>query len=163
MTTLSKIRNLHLDGVRYNDPWLIQILHDLGVQVDAEIDKMAIRRLIMGEKLTPIAAPAPRMVISNIEIPINSDSSTSIEGFSSSINAELAMEIEAKGISQNDVNSVMIDVCERNHHPVYFVEYQRLETPEELSVRTRHQNVFNRLLSLIDDIYVKVEEKLRQS
>lgn len=151
------MRNLHRESIYYNTPWFIALLHDLGIKVDAERDRLALRRFILGEKLTPVTAPERRQVKCSVVIPAFHTEASSIDAFFTSAKEDMIQKLKAKGIDPEVNDIVNVDYFEQDGASQCEVDYMRPENDSELAKRQHFVDTFNTILKHKDDIYLRID------
>jgi len=154
------MRNLHLDGVRYNTPWLINIFAEFGINVKPKRDERAIRRFLMGQLMVPVKQPKRSLVHRTIELPDTFDCASSVAGFFDGAKKAFESVLSKKGIAIETITSVAH--CDGNCGESSTIEvvYMDNETDQELALRQSFCDVFNSMLENADAIYKRVDEEL---
>ena len=135
------VRNLHRENIQgekiyYNSPKFIGVLASLGIEVECERDKQAIKRFIMGEKLTPIAYPIRASVTRHKSVDVDIDHS---------VVSDLE---EIKNVINGFDNITKVESI-----VTVFVEYTVPESDEDFNAKVRRYVVFNNMLEKKDAIY----------
>lgn len=157
MPSAPAVRNLHLEGFRYDQPRLIALFNGLGVPVTANEDKMAIRRFLMGQLMVPIAAPVRKDVRRSICVPTCDESAANLAELHAMENESLALQLAERGIDLATLN--IVEVGRYCHDGIVETEiaYMSPETDQELALRERYATMFNALLAIKDQIYASID------
>lgn len=156
------MQNLHHIGIRHTTPWFIGIINGLGVDVHPQRDARALRRFIIGENLTPISEPKKIDVPSSIVIEINITSGNNIDSLFDGAKDELVKAVLAKGIALSSITCVEL-VAGETRGNFYYVAFMREETDAELAERKINSDKFNQILSLKNEIYLCIDERIKSN
>ena len=149
------MRNLHREKIYYNTPWLISLLLELGINVDAERDRLALRRFILGEKLTPIDKPERRQIKCSVVIPAFHTEASSVDAFFASAKEDMIQKLKDKGIDPDNI--VNVDHFEQDGASKCEVDYMRPESDAELAKLHHFADTFNKILAHKDEIYLRID------
>lgn len=144
-------RNLHHDGIRFDTPWFLELLAELGFELDVATDERVIRRFIMGQNTAHLDAKERSRVHDTISIEIGDCETSNVDDFFGNMRAQLVEPLAARGISTEDVTR--ISLWEGN----YEVSYNRLQNDAEFEARRRFTHIANMLEALRPQIYNRVD------
>ena len=153
------MRNLHLEGIRYNTLWFIEMLNALGLEVSPEQDRRAIRRFLMGEKMVAIAQPERMSVNRTTSVPVDGLDGCSIDEVQSNVGSSLRSVLSEHNIDPESVTEVTIYADEVTRGLCAEVSYSSLESDSELAERQAFTDTFNLMLANQTHIYRAIDER----
>lgn len=154
------MRNLHHDGIRFDTPFLLEILHNLGIEVSPDKHKQPLRRFLIGQLMTPMNDCTRSEVKRNTQIPACFDYSGGIESVFSQAQDYVVTELLKNGIRASQVKEIHLSNDPYFNGPHYDVEYLSFETDAELSERQEKADMFNLMLAHKNEIYAQIDTVL---
>lgn len=148
--------NLHRIGVYYNSPFFLEIIAGLGIDVEAERDRLVLRRFLMGELMTPMAMPERSFVSRTICTPVTCSISGSIGSLTIDVDAELLAAIRDNGYEPEAIKDVTVESFISDDQLNFEICFKSLETDAEFLARKNRAEKFNAILAMKDDIYQQI-------
>lgn len=151
------MRNLHLIGVRYNTPFFLEILADLGIQIEAERDKMILRRFLMGQLMTPILEPVRSFVSRTVCCtPVSFSISGSVGSLCidnvDTLDDELLAAIKNNGFDPDAVKDTKVESYISDGELRFEISFMSEETDQEVQNRKNRADRFNAMLANLEVI-----------
>lgn len=153
------MRNLHLEGIRYNTLWFIEMLNSMGLDISPEQDMRAIRRFLLGQKMVAVAQPERMLVNRTAVVPVDGLDGCSIGEMQENVGSSLHSVLAEHNIESGLVTNLTIYADEVTRGLCAEVSYSSLESDGELAERQAFADKFNLLLANETQIYRAIDTR----